>query len=90
MTWNSPNADEVNVDVNRERLLERSTLLPSQFVGARVHLVREPDLLVAARGQQADFVDHASQGPGGVRASREAKDADLVAFFVWQKNKVGQ
>jgi len=44
----SPYTQELDIDINREGLLERVRLLPSYFVFLRVHLVGKGDLLVIA------------------------------------------
>ena len=51
-----PDADEVDVDVDGERLLERGRLLPPELVVPREHLVRERNLLMVARGQESNLV----------------------------------
>ena len=40
-----PNTDELNINVNRERLLESVGLFPASLVRGGVHLVGEGDLL---------------------------------------------
>ena len=55
-----PHADEVDVNVNGERLLEGRRLRPSLRIVARVHFVGEGHLLVIACRQQADLPDHVS------------------------------
>jgi hypothetical protein len=47
----APDADELDINVDRESPLECVTLLPSCLVVARVHLVCEGDLLVVAGWQ---------------------------------------
>ena len=47
---NAPDADKVDVDIDRERFLERRALRPADLVRARVHLVRERDLFWVISG----------------------------------------
>lgn len=61
---------------------KQDTLLPAELVVLHEHLVRKRHLLVVARGEDADLVDHACEGAGGVCAAREAEDADAVAELV--------
>ena len=51
----APYADEVDVDVDGERLLEHGGLLPALVVVARVHFVCERHLLVVTGRQKADL-----------------------------------
>ena len=53
-----PYAEELDIDFVRKRLLKRVRLLPSLIIRFGVHFVREWDLLVVARWQKADFMDH--------------------------------
>ena len=55
-----PHADEVDVNVDGERLLEGRRLRPSLRIVACVHFVGEGHLLVIARRQQADLSVHVS------------------------------
>jgi len=50
-----PNPEQLDIDVDRESLFEHGTLLPTQLVFARVHLVRERYLLVIAFWQKANL-----------------------------------
>ena len=52
---NEPDAKKLNPDVDREGLLECSTLIPADLVRAGVHLVRERDLLVIAGWNDSDL-----------------------------------
>lgn len=54
-THGVPDPEELNVDVDRERLLERRALSPAGLVGALEHLVREGDLLHVACWEEADL-----------------------------------
>jgi hypothetical protein len=56
-----PYAEELDIDRIRERLLEGVRLLPSLFIRIRIHFIREWDLLVVARWQKTDFMDHPSE-----------------------------
>ena len=51
-----PDADEFDLDVHGERLLEQVGLLPPRLVRECEHLVRKRHLLVVARREQADLV----------------------------------
>lgn len=55
-----PDTEKLDVHVDRERLLERSALLPAQLVGLGEHLVRERHLLAVARGEESDLMKSAS------------------------------
>ena len=44
-----PSAKKVHLDIDREGLLEVSTLLPPKLVFASIHLICEGDLLVIPR-----------------------------------------
>lgn len=79
----SPDTDEFDIDVDREHLLERDALLPSELVALCVHLVREWHLLVVTCWEQADFVNHARERARGICASGEPKYADLVTRLVY-------
>ena len=79
-----PDANEVDVDIYRERFLEQRTLLPASPVHTGVHLVRKRDLLAVARGQEPNLVQHPGEGPRGVRAPRESEQADFVPRLVCQ------
>ena len=48
-----PHADKLDLNIHRESLLERIALLPPSFVIATEHLIREGNLLVVPRGDQA-------------------------------------
>ena len=50
-----PYANEIYLDIYRESLLERSTLFPTCFIVASVHVVREGNLLVVPRRKQANL-----------------------------------
>ena len=78
----APYTDELDIYVDGERLLERDALLPADLVRARVHLVCERYLLMVARGEHADLVNHSCKRARRVRPTREAKDADLVTSLV--------
>ena len=58
---NLPYAEELDIDLVRKRLLKRVRLLPSLVIRFGVHFIREWDLLVVARWQKADFMDHPSE-----------------------------
>jgi len=58
---NLPYAEELYIDFVRKRLLKRVRLLPSLIIRFGVHFIREWDLLVVARWQKADFMDHTSE-----------------------------
>lgn len=51
----TPNADEVNIDVDTERLFECIGLLPALVVVAREHFVGEWNLLMVTSGQKSDL-----------------------------------
>jgi hypothetical protein len=61
---NLPYAQELDIDFVRKRLLKRVRLLPSLVIRFGVHFVREWDLLVVARWQKADFMNHPSEAIG--------------------------
>lgn len=54
----APDADEVNVDIDGERLFEGGGLFPALVVVAGVHPVCEWDLLVVARWEETNLQDH--------------------------------
>ena len=58
---NLPYAEELDIDFVRKRLLKRVRLLPSFIIRFGVHFIREWDLLVVARWQKTDFMDHPSE-----------------------------
>jgi hypothetical protein len=72
-------ADELDLDVGRERALEVPAEVEALGVLARVQLVRGADRLLVPRREQADLLQHARERADGVRAAREAEEADLVA-----------
>ena len=59
-----PYTEELNIDIDRKCLLECVRLLPPNVIRFCVHLVCEWNLLVVARRQKTDFVDHPSQAVG--------------------------
>lgn len=77
-----PDANEVDADIQAEGFLERPALIPSIFVRARVHLVREWDLLMVVQGQESDLVQHAGEGACGICTAREPEQADLFPWLV--------
>jgi hypothetical protein len=50
-----PDAEELDLDINREGFFERPTLGPASCVFFGVHMVRKWDLLVVRDRQQADL-----------------------------------
>lgn len=56
-----PNPDELDVDVDRKRLLELVGLLPANIICTLVHLVCKRDLLVVICREQSDFVKHSRE-----------------------------
>ena len=61
MLSNLPYAEELDIDLVRKFLLERVRLLPSLIIRFGVHFVCEWDLLVVARRQKTNFMDHPSK-----------------------------
>lgn len=55
---NIPDAEEIDLNVDGEWVLECIGLLPPQIVTMGVHLVCERNLLMVANWQEANFVDH--------------------------------
>ena len=53
---NAPDADEVDVNVHRERLLEFSGLCPSPLIVTREHVVRKGDLLMVRPREESNLV----------------------------------
>jgi hypothetical protein len=51
----APNAYEFDVDVNRERLLERVALFPALLIFSGIHFVSEWDLLVIEWRQKSNL-----------------------------------
>ena len=51
-----PHADELDLDVDRERAFERVGLLPAEGCRVGVHPVRKRDLLVIPCGEETDLV----------------------------------
>lgn len=78
----SPNADKLNFDVDRKRLLERLALLPSDVICPRIHFVRKRHLLVVIRWKQSHFVYHACERTSGKCTPRKAEYAYFVSALV--------
>jgi len=77
-----PNAYEFDVDVDREGLLERVTLLPALLIFSGIHFVSEWDLLVIEWRQKSNLVDHACERSSGISPARETENKDLVPGLV--------
>jgi len=77
-----PDAYEFNIDIVGESALEFIRLLPSDCVGAEVHLVCEWDLFPVVWGEKPHFVDHPCKTAGGVGSTREAEQTYSVASVV--------
>lgn len=75
-------AQEVDTDIDTERLLEILALPPPLRRIVLVELIGERDLLDVARRQQPDLVNHAGQTASSICSTRETEYADSVAFFV--------
>ena len=57
---NWPNSQKFDIDVDREGFLEHVGLFPSYLIRSGVHFIGEWNLLVIARREKANFVNHAS------------------------------
>ena len=79
----APHSDELDVNINGERLLEGGRLRPAGRIVPSIHLVRKRHLLVIAWWEETDFMDHARERSRRVGTAREAKDEDLVADAVY-------
>ena len=65
----SPNTDEFNLYVNRERLLETFATTPTIFIFAVVHGPCKWNLLGVVRREQPDLLDHTCEGSSSVCTS---------------------
>jgi len=68
---NGPNAEELNVDIDGESLLEGRTLFPAERVILSVHLVGERNLFPVVGGEEPDL-----RRKGAVRGRRGARRKD--------------
>jgi hypothetical protein len=50
-----PYANKIDLNIYRKSFLECDALIPTLFVVATEHLVREGNLLVVTRGEQTDL-----------------------------------